>query len=280
MRSFFRSRGYLEVSTPILLEFPNLDPNIEPVSVNVKIRGEERTMWLQTSPEYTMKKILAKYRRHIYQIAKCFRNNEHGKLHRVEFHMLEWYRVGADYRYLIDEIKDLINFLMGVSSFQVLTVEEAFERYLNLPLSEDELELRTNMEACGYHIEEGDDWETMFHRAYVDLADKLKGEPPTFITMFPKRVSALAKVRGGYAERFELFIGSVEIANGWTEETDMKEVRRRLEREAKRTGLPVDEEFVNAHKSMPGCAGCSIGLDRLFMVYVGAGSLDDVELWR
>jgi lysyl-tRNA synthetase class 2 len=280
VREFFRGRGYLEVSTPVLLEFPNLDPNVEPVKVEVRVKGERRTFWLQTSPEYTMKKMLAKYGKHIYQITKCFRDNEYGRLHRPEFHMLEWYRVGEDYRYLMEEIKDLTRLLLGWDSFQVLSVEEAFERFLSLPLSEDELELRTNMEACGYEVGEDEDWETMFHRAYVELERKLRGEPPTFLTDFPPRVSALAKVRNGRAERFEFFIRGVEIANGWTEETDPKEVRRRLEREALTRGLPLDEEFIRSHGKMPECAGCSIGLDRLFMIYVGAESLDDIELWR
>jgi len=280
VRDFFKRRGYIEVSTPILLEFPNLDPHIEPVRVEVRIGGRKRTFWLQTSPEYTMKKILSRYKKHIFQIAKCFRDNEYGKLHRVEFHMLEWYRVGADYRYLIEEIKDLTRELMGFEDFQVMTVEEAFERFLSLPISEDEFELRSNMEACGYEVGDEDDWETMFHRAYLELSEKLKAEPPTFLTDFPERLSALAKVKGGVAERFEFFIKGVEIANGWTEETDPEEVRRRIGKEAEKRNLPLDEEFVEAHKAMPGCAGCSIGLDRLFMIYTGAESLDDIELFR
>ncbi len=276
VRDFFRSRGYIEVTTPLLLNFPNLDPNVEPVKVKVRIGGKERTMWLQTSPEYSMKKILAKYKKHIFQIAKCFRNNEWGKVHRVEFHMLEWYRVGADYVYLMDEIEELLKRL-GFGECKRLTVEEAFERYLSLPISKDPWEFRTNMEACGYEVGEDDDWETMFQRAYIELAERLKGEPPTFVFEFPEELSALAKVKGGKAERFELFIKGVEIANGWTEETDPKEVRRRLEREAKKRNLPLDEEFIKAHEDMPECAGCSIGLDRLFMVWLGKESLEDVS---
>jgi len=95
LRNFFRRRGYLEVSTPVLLKFPNLDSNVEPIPVEVNLRGEGHTFWLQTSPEYSMKKLLSRYKRSIFQIAKVFRNGEEGKLHRPEFHMLEWYRVGA-----------------------------------------------------------------------------------------------------------------------------------------------------------------------------------------
>ena len=280
IRSFFRRRGYLEVSTPVLLNFPNLDSNVEPIPVKVRLKGKEKTFWLQTSPEYSMKKLLAKYKRDIFQIAKVFRNGEMGRLHRVEFHMLEWYKVGADYRFLIGEIKELLGELFGLRDFEEISVEEAFEKHLGTELPHEEREFKKILKNKGIHYEEDEDWETLFYRAFIEVERKLGLEKPAFLKDFPERLSALAKVENGVARRFELFIRGIELANGWTEETDPEEVRRRLEKEAKRRNLPVDEEFIKAHEDMPPCAGCSIGIDRLFMLWLGKDSLEDVELFN
>ncbi len=280
VRSFYRKRGYTEVSTPILLPFPNLDAHIEPVAVEIRLRGERRTRWLQTSPEYSMKKLLSRYGRSIFQIAKVFRNNEYSRLHRVEFHMLEWYRVGADYRYLMEELKDLLGELMGYTGFGELTVEEAFRRCFgaDLPLTEEGM--REILLREGINFEEDEEWETLFYRAFLEVERDLRTEEPLFLTDFPETLCALAKVRDGRAERFELFVKGVELANGWTEETEREEVERRLRAEAERRKLPLDEGFLRAHESMPPCAGCSVGLDRLFMLFAGKESLGDVEFLR
>ncbi len=279
LREFFRKRGYLEVSTPVLLKFPNLDPNVEPIQVKVRLKGEKETLWLQTSPEYSMKKLLSKYKRDIFQIAKVFRNDEHGRLHRLEFHMLEWYRIGEDYLYLIEEIKELLSELFGFNEFEEISVAEAFERKLGVELSEEEGELREALRERGIYYKEGEDWETLFYRAFIEVERKLGFGKPTFLKDFPERLCALARVENGIAQRFELFIKGIELANGWTEETDPEEVRRRLTVEAKKRNLPIDEEFIKAHRSIPPCAGCSIGVDRLFMIWMGKESLDDIELF-
>ena len=277
LREFFRKRGYLEVSTPVLLRSPNLDSNVEPIPVEVKRRGRKETLWLQTSPEYSMKKILAEYKRHIFQIAKVFRNDEYGRLHRLEFHMLEWYRIGEDYLYLIEEIKELLRELFGYEEFEEISVSEAFERHLGIKLSENGEDLRNSLKEKGIHHQEEEDWETLFYRAFIEVERKLGFDKPTFLKDFPESLSALARVEGGLARRFELFINGIEIANGWTEETDPEEVRRRLENEAKKRSLPIDDEFIEAHHKIPPCAGCSIGVDRLFMVWMGKESLGEVS---
>ena len=278
LRDFFRRQGYLEVSTPILLEFPNLDSNIEPISVDVRIRNHTRGLWLQTSPEYSMKKLLSKYGKNIFQLAKVFRNNEFGRLHRIEFHMLEWYRVGESYQYLIEEIKGLLTELFSFEEFEEITFEELFKKTFGRELTTDADRLRDILRERGLNYSYQEDWETLFYRLFLEVERKLGWEKPTFLKDFPRELCALAKLKGAVAERFELFIKGVEIANGWTEETDPVEVRRRLEREAKLRKLPLDEDFVKAHEGMPPCAGCSIGVDRLFMLWLGKDSLEGIEL--
>lgn len=276
IREFFYEKGYLEVSTPVLLDYPNLDPNVEPIPVYLRELGQEKRKWLRTSPEYSMKKLLAKYKTDIFQIGKAFRNDEYGRLHRTEFHMLEWYAVGCDYKYLIEEIKQLLKRLFGYKEFEVISVEEAFKRHFGESLPKSEEAFKALLKKHNLNYEEEEDWETLFYRAFVEVERRLGWSKPTFLIDFPKELSALAKVRNNYAERLELFIKGIEIANGWTEETNPQEVRRRLEKEAKKRNLPLDEEFIEIHKELPECAGCSIGIDRLFMLYVGLSSLEEL----
>ncbi len=273
IREFYIERSYIEVSTSILLKYPNLDPNIEPIPVKVKMLSETRTFWLRTSPEYSMKKILAKHKKHIFQIGKVFRNNEFGRLHRPEFHMLEWYRVGEDYRYLIKEIKELLE-MLGFERSEEIKLNELFYEIFKENIPEDTEELKELLRGKDIHFEENEDWETLFFRFLIE-AEEILPENPVFLVDFPERLSALAKVRNGIAERFELYIKRIEVANGWTEETDMHEVRKRLEKEAKKRNLPLDEEFIEVHRHLPECAGCSVGLERLFMLKEG---IDDINL--
>ncbi len=271
IRSFFKGRGYTEVFTPILVPYPNLDSHVEPISVNLKLRGEEKTLWLHTSPEYSMKKLLSKTRTDMFQITKAFRNDELSKIHRPEFFMLEWYKVGKDYIYLMDEIEDLLTQVLKLKGIRRMKLQEAFSELLGIELSLDRERFYREMRNRGYELNPWDTWEEIFFRAYIELERALT--EPTFVYDFPEPLSALAKLSGDTAQRFELFIGGVEIANGWTEETNPEEVSRRLRKESAGRNLPLDEEFIEAHNRLPDCAGCSIGLDRLFMVYSKRDSL-------
>ncbi|MCX8060808.1 MAG: elongation factor P--(R)-beta-lysine ligase, partial [Aquificaceae bacterium] len=261
---------------PTLLPYPNIDLNVEPVEVKVIECGKELRRWLQTSPELSMKKLLSSHRRDIFQVAKVFRNGECGPLHRVEFTMLEWYKVGADYGYLIREIGELLLFLGIAQSYKVTRLEHAFEEHAGVILSEEEEVFKNNLLAYGYQFDDRESWEELFFRIYIQVERKLGLQEPEFITHFPRRLSSYAKVREGYAERFELYIKGVEVANGWTEETDAEEVRRRMEEYRAGRDLPLDEELLKAYQNFPPCAGCSIGLDRLFMVRMGLKSLEEL----
>ncbi len=274
VREFFRKKGYLEVHTPVLLEFPNIDLNVDPIGLKVVECGKEKTLWLQTSPEFSMKKLLTRYKRDMFQIAKVFRNHECGRLNKIEFTMLEWYKLGADYRHLIEEIGELLAFLGIAEEYKITRLEHAFEEHAGIVLSEDEEIFKNNLLAYGYDFDDKEDWETLFFRIYLEVERQLGREKPEFITHFPKRLSSYAKVVDGYAERFELYIGGIEIANGWTEETDPEEISRRMEDFKRDRDLPLDKELLRAYEQFPACAGCSIGLERLFMVHMGLDSLD------
>ncbi len=277
VRNFFKGKGYTEVFTPILRKFPNLDPNIDPIRVEINIKGKKENYWLHTSPEYAMKKLLAEYKKDIFQITKVFRDGEIGSLHNIEFTMLEWYKVGANYNDLIEELKDLLR-LFGLNEFEEISVDKAFEEYADIILSEDEEIFKNNLITAGYEFNDEDDWETIFFKIFVeDVERNLGRNKPTFIKDFPSKLCALAKIENGYAERFELYINGIEIANGWTEETDAEEIRRRLSKEAEKKKLPLDEEFINAHTDMPQCAGCSVGLERLFMVIEKIENIKDIK---
>ncbi len=276
VKEFFKKKGYLEVHTPILLEYPNIDLNVEPIELKVIECGKEKKLWLQTSPEFSMKKLLAEHKRDIFQIAKVFRNDECGRLNKREFTMLEWYKLDADYRHLIEEIGELLSFLRIAEDYLTIRLEHAFEEYAGVVLSEDEEIFKNNLLAYGYEFDDKEDWETLFFRIYVEVERHLGREKPEFITHFPKGLSSYAKVVDGYAERFELYIKGIEIANGWTEETNPEEIRKRMENFKRGRNLPLDEELLKAYESFPACAGCSIGLERLFMVYKGLDSFEEL----
>jgi len=278
VRSFFKNKGYTEVVTPILQEYPNIDPYVEPIQVRLNWCGKEKLLWLHTSPEPAMKKLLSYSPRDIFQITKVFRNKECGKRHLYEFTMLEFYKLNADYQDLIREIGELL-FYLGISKdYEVLRLEHAFEEYAGVILSEDEEVFKNNLLAYGYEFDDKEGWEDLFFRIYVEVERHLGIEKPTFITHFPSRLSAYAKVREGYAERFELYIKGIEIANGWTEETDKQEIEKRMRSYLQGRELPLDEELLKAYESFPNCAGCSVGLERLFMAYKGLESLDGLYL--
>ncbi len=275
VRDFFKSKGYLEVTTPILQEYPNVDPNVEPLKVKLNLKGKEKNFWLHTSPEHAMKKMLAKFPMNMFQITKVFRDRDYGRLHRPEFTMLEWYRLEANYEHIIEEIGELLR-IFGFENYEVLELEKAFEKHLGVVLSEDEEVLKNNLISYGYEFDDKEDWESLFYRLYIDLEKHLGIDKPTFLVKFPSKLGIYSVVKDGYAERFELYIKGIEIANGWTEERDPEKVRKRMELWVKDRKLPLDEELLDALVKIPEFAGCSIGLERLFMVVYNIKDLNEL----
>lgn len=277
VRVFFEDRDYLEVDTPLRL--PVLAPEIwiEPV-----ISGGH---FLQTSPELCMKRLLAAGHSRLFQICHCFRKGERGRFHLPEFSMLEWYRTGSDYHDLMDESEELIKSVVlecggrrlfpGLEElvaidvpFERLTVEEAFRRYAECTVEK--------VLAAGRYE------EVLVEQVEPHLG---LGRRPTFLYDYPASLASLARLKKdepAVAERFELYLGGIELANGFSELVDPDEQRQRFIAErnlifaAGRDPGPMPERFLQALTGMSAAAGIALGLDRLVMVLIGAESIDEV----
>jgi lysyl-tRNA synthetase class 2 len=291
VRGFYKKRGYTEVITPYLLPYPNLDDNVFPIPCEVKdLSNTKRVRYLHTSPEYSMKKLLSRYGRDIFQICHVFRNKEGGKLHDWEFLMLEYYKVGEDYNYLMEEIGTLLRELFGekitykektiVNKPIKVSLKEAYKIYLGLDLEllfEDIEKFKEQMEEKNIYFESDEDRDTLFFRTYVELESFLGFDAPTFIYGFPKPYGALARCQNGYCERFELYMFGIELANGYTEINNPQEVERRLKESAERLNLPLDKRFAEIHKNLPDLySGVSVGLDRLMVIKFGLDSIHNL----
>lgn len=287
IRRFFAARGVLEVDTPILSAAATVDPHIESFATR-------DGRWLQASPEFAMKRLLAGGAPAIYQIARVFRCEEQGRHHNPEFTLLEWYRPGWDYRALMDEVAELIR-ACGVeaSGLTHLTYREAFMRHAGLdPFLAALSELRA---CCRAHFADAPEPEAgpepVQRDFFLDLlmsaavAPQLGHEAPVFIRDFPASQAALARLRDGQppvAERFELFWKGLELANGFTELTDSVEQQRRFEDDQARRRArgevppPYDTQLIAAIEAgLPGCAGVALGLDRLLMLLLDLPELGD-----
>ncbi len=288
-RFFFKNRNVLEVDTPLMRSHSVTDPYMTAFSItdsNKNIQG-----YLQTSPEYAMKILLSKGSGDIFQLSKMFRAEENSPIHSSEFTMLEWYRVGFDHFDLIEESIDFIQTIVGEKIVNVMTYREAFESVLRFDpfhITLNELENISTSEL-------GDIPSDLLFDNYLTLLFSEKIEPSfnkneiTVIHSYPKSQASLAKTRktNGVttADRFEIYLGGIELANGFNELTDVKEQKRRFEEDnhlRKQLGLDkveVDNDFLSALKSgIPSCAGVALGLDRLLMIKTGSKNIADVIL--
>jgi len=255
-RAFFAGRDVIEVQTPVLAKHSVTEPDVQ--SIEVPGYG-----YLQTSPEYQMKRLLAAGMPSCYQLGPAFRHGEQGRLHNPEFTMLEWYRLGFDRNQLMYEVADLVDKLLGPKPYQRLTYEDVVGTSEGRP--RDALDL-----------------------AFAEACERLT-PGRFFITDYPADQAALARINpdGQTAARFELVIDGVEIANGYWELLDADEHRQRFktDREIRQQrGLPamaVDEAFLAAlEHGLPKCAGVAMGFDRLVMLGGGAKALSDVTAFR
>ncbi len=288
-REFFAARGVLEVETPVLGKSTATDPHIE--SLRTSVGGSAR--FLQTSPELFMKRLLAAGSGSIYQIARVFRDGEIGARHNPEFTLLEWYRTGLDHHGLMDEVDQFLQEVLGSAPSVRESYGQAFERWAGAdPHAAGADELRSRAEALGLPVfsSAGFSREDWLHLLMAEAVEPHLGiDRPHFLYDFPLELKALARVRRGegrgpdVAERFELFVLGLELANGYHELGDPFEQRQRFlaDLESRRTlgraAVPIDEKMIAAlERGLPRCAGVALGFDRLVMIAAGAGSIREV----
>jgi lysyl-tRNA synthetase class 2 len=284
IRGFFSEQGVMEVETPLTSAAGNTDPEIQSIRTDTGA-------YLRTSPEFPLKRLLANGSGDIYELGRVFRAGESGRSHNPEFTMLEWYREGISYHQLMDEVALLVKHC-GRGKFDQWPVEklsyrELFQRYLELdPFTADSHAL------CAVARQHGIDDIDLGRRQRLDLLLSLVIQPAlpdeclTFVCDFPSDQAALARIRPGsppLAERFELYLGCTELANGYQELTDAVEQQQRFDKEnvlRQERGLPTvttDHHLVTAlEHGLPECAGVALGVDRLLKSLCDADTLNEV----
>jgi elongation factor P--(R)-beta-lysine ligase len=289
-REFFFERNVLEVETPAMVNSPVSDLHLS--TVRAIVPGREAPLFLHTSPEYAMKRLLAAGSGDIYQICHVFRGAERGRQHNPEFTLLEWYRVGFSLEDLMREVATLVRELLGAADLPVefLTYREAVNRHAGFdPLEADIRELRRSAQSLGL----ADDLaRTAGRDELLDLivgagvGPQLGADALTFVHRYPASQAALARLDAGdprVALRFELYHRGVELANGYHELASAAEQRTRFaadQQARKSRGLPtftLDEFLLSAlDAGLPDCAGVALGFDRVLMLATGATRIDDV----
>ncbi|HET9552625.1 MAG TPA: EF-P lysine aminoacylase EpmA [Anaeromyxobacteraceae bacterium] len=306
--------GYEEVETPSLVPAPGMEPHLSPFLAPFVPEGggAPRPLWLITSPEYAMKRLLAEGFERVFQLSRVFRNGEVSSTHNPEFTMLEFYRAGTDYRGIMEDLERLVEAaardlapagapqvarggrtIALTAPFERLTVEEAFRRHAGVELAPclgDGAALRAAARAAGHDAGPGGEpFDDTFFRLMLDLVEPHLGRTrPTYLVDWPASMAALSRVKASdprWAERFELYAGGLELANGFTELNDAAEQRARLleeqalRRRLGRPVLPLDEPFLEAVGRMPDAGGVAVGFDRLLMLLAGAATIDEVLLF-
>jgi len=283
IRTFFAERGVLEVETPVLSEGGNTEPNIESFSTTF---AGSRERWLRTSPEHALKRLVAGGIGDCYELGRVFRNGEAGRRHNPEFTMLEWYRVGFDHCRLMRETAALVLASLASKGWSADVVETSYrDLFAGLGIDPFEApieELRAQL--AEFRIDPAglsrDDWLDLLITHRIQPA--FPKDRITVVHDFPPSQCALAKIRDGVAERFELFLGTYELANGYHELTDAAEQRARFEgdnvrrRARGQREVPVDERFLDALPQLPACAGVALGIERLLMHLADTDDIADV----
>ncbi len=292
IRAFFEARNVLEVETPVLSRAAATDPHIE--SFATREEGSGRTDYLHTSPEFAMKRLLAAGSGPIYQIAKVFRRGEAGRLHNPEFTMLEWYRPGFTLEQLMEEVEALLHTALADQPVPApakrYTYAGLFRTYAGLdPFKADIEALQARVHELGIDVRgldtrDPDAWRDLILTHRIEPA--LAGEGAVFVYDYPASQAALAQIRPGppgVAERFELYVNGLELANGFHELRDAAEQRRRFEQDLARRNaagldpVPMDEHLLAALEAgLPDCCGVALGIDRLVMLAAGVGSIAEV----
>lgn len=292
IRKFFAERSVLEVETPILSAAGNTDPNIESFSTlfSGHVDAGARERWLRTSPEFPLKRLLAAGVGDCYELGRVFRNAEAGGRHNPEFSMLEWYRVGWDHRRLMQETIMLVEAALTLVGRRAEVLIENYRQFFLDELLLDPLHapidaLREPLASYGIDPEglNRDDWLDLLITHVLQPAFPV--DRITVIHDYPASQCALAKIRAGdppMAERFELYLGKYELANGYHELNDANEQRARFERDNAvrrargQRDIPIDDRLLATLDRMPDCAGVALGIERLLMCLAGSDAIADV----
>ena len=313
-RAFFTARDFVEAETPALQVCPGMEPHLMAFETRLDEPGEGRqTRYLHTSPEFAMKKLLVAGVPRLFQLARVFRNGERSATHHPEFTMLEWYRAQAGYRDLMADCEGLLRDVLVAAGgaalrwqgktadprapWQCLTVAETFERWCGIdllatapdPASPSLQRLADAARPLGIAPHAGDDWEDLYFRIFLErIEPELGVGAPTILMDYPISMAALARPKPEdprLAERFEIYVCGLELANAFGELTDAAVQRRRFQEDQARKqarygfSYPIDEDFLAALAlGMPPSAGIALGFDRLVMLATGAERIEDV-LW-
>ena len=312
LRAWFEGQGFIEVDTACLQVSPGNETHLHAFATElIGTDLARRPMYLNTSPEFAMKKLLAAGEQKIFTFAPSFRNRERGPLHAPEFTMLEWYRANAPYEQLWDDCATLLRIAAGITQrsgwewrgatcdvakgYDYISLDQAFFQFAGISLHEtcgadgavDRDALASRATAAGIRIATDDTWSDIFSRVLTERIEPGLGRfQPDILHDYPAHEAALARRVPGcprLAERFELYVAGVELANGFGELTDAAEQRRRLEGQmAEKARIhgeryPLDEDFLAALAHMPQASGCAMGFDRLVMLATGATDIDQVQ---
>ncbi|MBW7982843.1 elongation factor P--(R)-beta-lysine ligase [Enterobacillus tribolii] len=292
VRRFFADRGVLEVDTPAMSQATVTDIHLFPFQTRYVGPGtpEGMTLYMMTSPEYHMKRLLAAGSGPIYQLCRNFRNEESGRYHNPEFTMLEWYRPHYDMYRLMNEVDDLLQQVLECDSAETLSYQQAFIRHLDVdPLSADKTQLRevaAKLDLSNIADRE-EDRDTLLQLLFtMGVEPHIGRERPAFVYHFPASQASLSQISTEdhrVAERFEVYFRGVELANGFHELTDAQEQRQRFEQDnRKRMAMnlpqhPIDENLLAAlEHGLPDCSGVALGIDRLIMLALKAETISEV----
>ncbi len=293
-RAFFAEHDFLEVETPLLSADTVVDRHLDPLAVMLPDDPRQpaagRRMWLQTSPEFAMKQLLAAGGEAIYQITRAFRAGEAGPLHNPEFTIVEWYRRGDEPGQAIDRLSALADALLGCGPAERVSYAEAFRLHAGVdPHRAAANELAALAQGWGLSVSEGfdaADRDAWLNLLLVHLVEPQLGQTvPTILYDYPASQAALARVEGDppLAARFELYLRGVELANGYHELADPAELRRRIQAANRqraadgKPSLPHESRLLAAmERGLPDACGVALGFDRVVMLAAGAGSLAEV----
>lgn len=282
IRAFFAKRKVCEVFTPSISQATVTDVHLCSLQVSAQ---NTPPLYLQTSPEFHMKRLLAYGMGDIYQICNAFRDDEQGKLHNIEFSLLEWYRLGFDHFQLMDEVDELLQTLLGSLPAKRLSYRQAFQQYLGIdPFNASDIQLNHCVECNGLQVLDLNIDENLQYLMSHCIEPQIAKDRPCIVYDFPPSQAALAKLRKDdveVASRFEVYYQGVELANGFHELTDAKEQRARFEADLNLRShkhqvlVPIDENFLASLDSgLPDCAGVALGIDRLFMLAEGLSCIE------